>query len=255
MPTTQYLAFGVGAGANVLTPTAYAASPLLPIGHQPGVALSEVANTTWRQTSVASAALAQMAVDAGVDMLDDGSVANFKAGVLEAIRQLVAAQNFWRSGDIIGTVNSGARGTGWLLCNGQVVSRTTYAALFAVIGTTYGAGDGSTTFGVPDLRGEFLRGLDLGRGVDSGRVLGTAQAQQVLAHKHVAAWGESGAVGAPPFGRTDTAGKRGAQDSDTDNFFYHTNDGTNYDGTVNAAGVVGAENRPRNLPVIYYIKT
>ena len=42
---------------------------------------------------------------------------------------------------------------GWLLCDGSAVSRTTYAALFAVIGTTYGAGDGSTTFNLPDLRG------------------------------------------------------------------------------------------------------
>lgn len=65
--------------------------------------------------------------------------------------------------------------TGWLLCSGQAVSRTTYAALFAVIGTAFGTGDGSATFNVPDLRGEFVRGLDNGRGVDSGRLLGTAQ--------------------------------------------------------------------------------
>ena len=48
--------------------------------------------------------------------------------------------------------------TGYLLCNGAVVSRTTYAALFRVIGTTYGAGDGSTTFKLPDLRDRFLEG-------------------------------------------------------------------------------------------------
>jgi microcystin-dependent protein len=42
--------------------------------------------------------------------------------------------------------------TGWLLCDGSAVSRATYAALFGLIGTTYGAGDGSTTFNVPDLR-------------------------------------------------------------------------------------------------------
>ena len=47
---------------------------------------------------------------------------------------------------------------GWLKCNGAAVSRTTYAALFAAIGTTFGAGDGSTTFKLPDLRGEFVRG-------------------------------------------------------------------------------------------------
>ena len=48
--------------------------------------------------------------------------------------------------------------SGWLICNGANVSRTDYAALFAAIGTTYGAGDGSTTFGLPDLNGRFLEG-------------------------------------------------------------------------------------------------
>ena len=47
---------------------------------------------------------------------------------------------------------------GWMLCQGQAVSRTGYADLFAVIGTSFGTGDGSTTFNLPDLRGEFLRG-------------------------------------------------------------------------------------------------
>jgi hypothetical protein len=56
--------------------------------------------------------------------------------------------------------------TGWFLCNGQSVSRTTYAALFNTIGTAYGNGDGSTTFNVPDFRGKFLRGLDGTAGVD-----------------------------------------------------------------------------------------
>lgn len=48
--------------------------------------------------------------------------------------------------------------SGWLICNGAKVSRTNYAALFAAIGTTYGAGDGSTTFGLPNLNGRFLEG-------------------------------------------------------------------------------------------------
>lgn len=50
--------------------------------------------------------------------------------------------------------------SGWLLCDGSAVSRTTYADLYAVIGTTWGVGDSSTTFNVPDLRGQFLRGYD-----------------------------------------------------------------------------------------------
>lgn len=65
---------------------------------------------------------------------------------------------------------------GWLLCDGQAVSRTTYPELFSVIGTTYGSGDGSTTFNVPDLRGRVITGVGtlsgntytLGEAVDAG---------------------------------------------------------------------------------------
>ena len=64
---------------------------------------------------------------------------------------------------------------GYLECNGQAVNRITYAELFAAIGTLYGVGDGSTTFNVPELRGEFMRGADNGRGADPARVLGTWQ--------------------------------------------------------------------------------
>lgn len=52
--------------------------------------------------------------------------------------------------------------TGWLLCNGAAVSRTTYSALFAAIGTAYGVGDGSSTFNLPDLRGKVPVGKDSG---------------------------------------------------------------------------------------------
>ena len=73
-----------------------------------------------------------------------------------------------------------------LVANGAVVSRTTYARLFAAIGTRYGAGDGATTFQIPDWRGVFFRGLDSGRGLDPGRGLstGTYQASQNLQHRH-----------------------------------------------------------------------
>lgn len=64
---------------------------------------------------------------------------------------------------------------GWLKANGAAVSRAAYANLFAAIGTTYGAGDGFNTFNLPDLRGEFIRGWDDGRGVDASRALGSSQ--------------------------------------------------------------------------------
>lgn len=60
--------------------------------------------------------------------------------------------------------------TGWLLCYGQAVSRTTYASLFAVIGTAYGIGDGSTTFNLPDKRGRVSLGADNMGGSAANRV-------------------------------------------------------------------------------------
>lgn len=65
---------------------------------------------------------------------------------------------------------------GYLECDGRAVSRTTYAVLFTVIGTVFGVGDGSTTFNLPDMRGEFIRGWDNGRGIDLGRTFGSYQA-------------------------------------------------------------------------------
>ncbi|MGV8597598.1 phage tail protein, partial [Pseudomonas aeruginosa] len=99
-----------------------------------------------------------------------------------------------------GAVQLFARSTpppGWLPANGAWVSRTTYAALFAAIGTTFGAGDGSTTFNLPDLRGEFLRGWDAGRGIDPGRSLGSSQEGALQAHTHSVPEGSSnvGATG------------------------------------------------------------
>ena len=64
-------------------------------------------------------------------------------------------------GELIGTVaafSSNSLPTGWLLCDGSAVSRTTYAALFTAIGTTYGSGDGSTTFALPNLTDKFIQG-------------------------------------------------------------------------------------------------
>ncbi len=69
--------------------------------------------------------------------------------------------------------------SGFIKANGAQVSRSTYAALFAAIGTTFGAGDGSTTFNLPDLRGEFPRGWDDSRGADTGRSFGSSQSDAI----------------------------------------------------------------------------
>jgi microcystin-dependent protein len=58
----------------------------------------------------------------------------------------------------------------WVLCYGQAISRTTYAHLFAVLSTTYGVGDGSTTFNLPDLRGRVAAGVDNMGGSTASRI-------------------------------------------------------------------------------------
>ncbi|TDR82216.1 tail fiber protein [Paludibacterium purpuratum] len=89
------------------------------------------------------------------------------------------------AGNPTGTIISSACAsppTGYLACDGSAVSRAAYSSLFAAIGTTFGAGDGSTTFNVPDARGVALRGVDGSRGLDSGRTLGSYQADAIASH-------------------------------------------------------------------------
>jgi len=123
---------------------------------------------------------------------------------------------------------------GWKECNGQALSRTTYSKLFSVIGTTYGAGDGKTTFNVPDLRGEFIRGWDHGRGVDSGRAFGSWQADELKSHTH-------NYVGVQWHDRIQASSKEMERG------------GTDLTKTTTATG--GPETRPRNIAMMYIIKT
>lgn len=142
---------------------------------------------------------------------------------------------------------------GWLLCDGSAVSRVTYAALFAAIGTAWGAGDGATTFNLPDARGEFVRGADNGRGVDAGRALGSAQAQKQPKHQHQ--WYANTATGSNATidntgwsntGSWDAAGAlQGLTGDPMSGAWYTSPDVSN----------VSEEVRPRNVAMNYIIKT
>jgi len=93
-----------------------------------------------------------------------------------------------------GQANSISAPSGWLKANGAAVSRTTYSALFAIISTTYGAGDGSTTFNLPDLRGQFIRSWadDATAAItsDVGRLMGSTQADDNKSHTHTVVAGD-----------------------------------------------------------------
>jgi microcystin-dependent protein len=93
--------------------------------------------------------------------------------------------------------------TDWQLCYGQAISRTTYSSLFAIISTTYGVGDGSTTFNVPDLRGRTVAGIDNMGGTDAGRLstantLGTSTGAETVTLT-------SAQSGVPAHGHANTA--------------------------------------------------
>lgn len=136
------------------------------------------------------------------------------------------------TGDIIYRTSNTVT-TGYLKVNGAAISRTTYSDLFSVIGTTFGAGDGSTTFNLPDLRGYFIRGWDDGRGVDSGRVLGSTQDDMFKAHSHRTKWAVSAAFGGAVF---TTDGGRPFNDGDGEET------------------VGGTETRPKNIALMAIIK-
>lgn len=149
---------------------------------------------------------------------------------------------------------------GWLKANGIAVSRTTQADLFANIGTTFGAGDGSTSFNLPDLRGEFARGLDDGRGVDTGRVLGSPQAEAMLNHTHTGTTSTAGAhnhgATIPQYsGDTDRGGNPSNFSIDTPSALPTDGAHTHTITTGNPSAGGGTETRPRNIALLACIKT
>lgn len=158
------------------------------------------------------------------------------------------------SGTPVGTVNASASTKvpdGWLKCDGAEISRTEYADLFDSIGATFGEGDKTTTFNLPDLRGEFIRGVDDGRGVDTDRVMGSEQGDAIrningrwfnaASAAAMTSPENSGAM----FGGESWAYKYGGDAKTTPQFI-----------EFDASRVVptAEENRPRNVALMYVIK-
>ena len=155
--------------------------------------------------------------------------------------------------------------TGFLECNGSNISRSTYATLFSTISPTFGVGDGSSTFALPDLRGQFIRGWANTGSTDASRVFGSTQTDQNKNHTHT----------------TDSTSLTGGIRKISEGFgaggsatgvFTKTQDGTNsirgssspspvggvdFDGThthtISSSGG-GTEARPTNLALMYIIK-
>jgi microcystin-dependent protein len=136
--------------------------------------------------------------------------------------------------------------SGMIFLQGADLLRDSYPLLFAQWGTTYGVGDGSTTFGTPDMRAEFLRGLDAGRGVDVGRVLGSGQLDALQGHNHQYNAGANGNNSLDiRFSYTDTSDNTVLVDKGFTGVL--TDDGTN--GTPRVA----SETRSRNIAVNFAV--
>lgn len=162
----------------------------------------------------------------------------------------LAGASLGDTGSPVGTTiiwNTNTVPDGYLEENGQAVSRTTYADLFAVIGVQFGAGDGSTTFNLDDKRGRFLRGWSNASGVDpdaasrtdrgdgvTGDNVGTKQSDQLKSHTHTEQyWQGTGTGGSYPAG---------------------TNFQSNGTGTFANDPTGGNETRPVNTNVMFCIK-
>lgn len=135
--------------------------------------------------------------------------------------------------------------TGYIKANGASLSRTTYAGLWTYAQASgnlaasedakqagqFGPGNGSTTFTIPDLRGEFVRGWDDSRGVDSGRAIGSAQVDDLKSHFHTGAIGSFGLVSNSPLQNVQCASS-----------------------STNTGSTGGTETRPRNVALLACIK-
>lgn len=210
-----------------------------------------------RYLQIATAASTYLALSGGTltgDLTLPGvptttNMAATKGYVDTQIAAIPAATDLTPAGTVIWTARNNAP-TGYLKANGAAVSRTTYATLFAAIGTIYGAGDGSTTFNLPDLRGEFIRGWDDGRGVDGGRGFATSQGQSYQSHNHgindpghAHQWGTDDDLGAGSGGNPDANGGtdwKAFTDTRTTGISIQNSGGT--------------ETRPRNLALLACIK-
>ncbi len=206
----------------------------VPLGAD-SVLLHSSADSALRKTALSDMAVARLITARTISLTGDvtGSI-GFDGSANVALATTLAASTV-PAGSVFAFAAASAP-TGYLACNGSAVSRSTYAGLFAITSTAFGVGDGSTTFNLPDLRGEFIRGFDGGRGVDTGRVFGSAQADELESHTHtvthnnthITSNGEGYVAGANSFNGTFTV-------------------------TSSATG--GSETRPRNIAMLYCIKT
>ena len=187
----------------------------------------------------------------------------------------VGSSGFSVSSGFILSFGGGTAPSGWLECNGQAVSRSTYSDLFAIVGTIYGAGDGSTTFNVPDLQGRVIMGEGgntVGRtpadlesvGDTGGSQTATLVVDNLPSHSHQTFAPGSAILGLGPFSGRCTAGQSNRVQLDRGGYsgrgcrsgggsFFSVASVTNNTGTA-GAGTAHNNIQPSTV-IMYLIKT
>lgn len=171
--------------------------------------------------------------------------------------------------------------SGYLKCNGSLLNVSAYPELFAALGRRFGGSSGNGTFRIPDLRGEFIRGWDDGRGVDNNRVLGEHQNESFKRHSHSGSTNSTGnhkhtgstssagkhthtvwftydgAGGTSYIGGTRTGGSTYKHTSSSSGSHKHSmslNNAGKHSHSLNINDTGGSETRPRNVAMLYIIK-
>ncbi|MBY7221762.1 tail fiber protein [Escherichia coli] len=280
MAKNDFKAFATDRNANVMSQEEWEALPALLSGFTAGKASSAQVNKVIRQASFIAAALAQFVSDKTQrDVLDNGDLPGFVEllGSGFAVEYLSRKNPF---GDIKsdGTVKTALENlglgegsalpvgvpvpwpsatppTGWLKCNGAAFSAEEYPELAKAYPTNK----------LPDLRGEFIRGWDDGRGVDSGRTLLTNQEHAVISHNHGIPT-KVGSVTNIPYGIEQvisdetifSSAKTVGVDywSNSERVFTYTTGGRNGAESVSSpdASSLIKETRPRNLAFAYIVR-
>lgn len=229
--TNDFKAFATDANANVTSQEEWETLTALKKGFSSGKASSAQVCKALRQTSTMAAVLGQFIANAELDALDDGDVDGLVAKLATAITtNLGLGEGSALPVGVPVPWPSATPPTGWLKCNGADFSAEEYPELAKAYPTNK----------LPDLRGEFIRGWDDGRGVDSGRTILSLQGDTFKAHDHYfqEIWGATGpdGTGGPYVVGADTTGARINLKTIA----------------TNAPG--GSETRPRNIAFNYIVR-
>lgn len=170
--------------AQVLTPESPISSYVIGQGYTFEAGFTNTGSTTVSISGLPAVAITQSGSGISANTIQAGSI---NLIVYDGTNMQLLGTSFIANTSITGTIQLYAAispPAGYLECDGSAVSRTTFSALFAIIGTTFGSGDGTTTFNLPDMRGYFARGWDDGAGIDPGRAFGSVQTDLLDSHSH-----------------------------------------------------------------------